>query len=125
MKLADYEIMNELRAILLKKDEIVELISDKISPIIIPEETDGDAVYYGSYGLESSATMHGIAEYKMHVCYSVVSANCDRMNKLAWLIVEELSGEYSNPYMRIDAADKDEDSTDGKFIKTIDFLVKW
>ncbi|MFV0587378.1 hypothetical protein [Bacteroides reticulotermitis] len=125
MKLADYKIRNEMRAILLKKDEIVALVSDKVSPVLIPEETQGDAVYYGGYGLESSATMHGIVEYKMHVCYSVVSANCDRMNELAWLIVEELSGEYSNPYMNISVADSDEDEKDGKFIKTIDFLVKW
>ena len=125
MRYSDYAIMNDMRATLLADGRIKELIGEKISPIIIPGETEGDAVYYSSYGLKSEDTKHGIYSYSMHVAYSVVSDDCDRMNEIAWLIVEALSGEFETPNIRVSVEDKDEMSQDGKFIKSIDFLVTW
>jgi len=88
MKLADYEVTNQLRRSLISDDRIRNLVSDKISPVIITENTDGDCVYYEKYGLSSLDNKMGVYEYSMNVAFGVVSDNSDTVNEIAWLIVE-------------------------------------
>lgn len=123
MKLADYEVTNQLRRSLISDDRIRNLVSDKISPVIITENTDGDCVYYEKYGLSSLDNKMGVYEYSMNVAFGVVSDNSDTVNVIAWLIVEILSGKWSN--MDISVSDSEEGIKDKKYIKVIEFLIKW
>jgi len=123
MKLADYEVTNQLRRSLISDDRIRNLVSDKISPVIITENTDGDCVYYEKYGLSSLDNKMGVYEYSMNVAFGVVSDNSDTVNEIAWLIVEILSGKWSN--MDISVSDSEEGIKDKKYIKVIEFLIKW
>ena len=123
MKLSDYEITNQLRGKLISDPRMQSLVSDRIFPVIITADTDGDCVYYEKYGLSSSDNKMGLHEYSMNVAYGVISDNFDTVNEVAWLIVEILSGKWSN--MSVSVSDTEEGIKDNKFLKVIEFLIKW
>lgn len=124
MKISDAQVLYGLRDFLLQDERLAELVGEKISPVIIPGETKGDSVFYGSYNLKSDSTKHGLYSYSMRVAYGVVSSDFDRMNEIAWRIVERLTSRM--PFnLQISLEDKEEAWEDGKYKKVIEFSVSW
>lgn len=123
MKLTDYQITNILRSKLLDNNELVSLVGDNISPVIVSEDVTGDVIYYTKYGLNSVSTKFGIHSFSLNVAFGIVSDDADKMNQIAWLIVSTLV--ISTNDISISVVDSDEESKDGKFIKTIVLQINW
>ncbi|MBD9112218.1 MULTISPECIES: hypothetical protein [Bacteroides] len=124
-KLPDYEIKNTMRDLLINNERIASCVNGNILPVVLNEETKGDAIFYKSYGLKSESNNMGITLFSMKVCYTVVSSTCGRTDELAWLIVDTLIGTYENPYMKIKVSDSDEDGESPNYMKPVEFLVEW
>lgn len=124
MKIDMFKITTELRAILLDNEEIINLIDDKIYPIIAPEDTDGSFIVYQRDGYKQVYSKLGVAEQIPIVNIAAVSDNYDCSQVLASLIYNSLSGKFRDPDIHIQLEDSTEDFIDSKFIQVLQFSIK-
>ena len=64
-KLPDYEIKNTMRDLLINNERIASCVNGNILPVVLNEETKGDAIFYKSYGLKSESNNMGITLFSM------------------------------------------------------------
>lgn len=119
-----FKITTELRAILLENEEIIDLIDDKIYPIIAPEDTDGSFIVYQRDGYKQAYSKLGVAEQIPIVNIAAISDNYDCSQVLASLIYNSLSGKFRDPDIHIQLEDSTEDFIDSKFIQVLQFSIK-
>lgn len=124
MKIDMFKITTELRAILLENEEIIDLIDDKIYPIIAPEDTDGSFIVYQRDGYKQVYSKLGVAEQIPIVNIAAISDNYDCSQVLASLIYNSLSGKFRDPDIHIQLEDSTEDFIDSKFIQVLQFSIK-
>ena len=124
MKIDMFKITTELRAILLENEEIIDLIDDKIYPIIAPEDTDGSFIVYQRDGYKQVYSKLGVAEQIPIVNIAAISDNYDCSQVLASLIYNSLSGKFMDPDIHIQLEDSTEDFIDSKFIQVLQFSIK-
>ena len=124
MKIDMFKITTELRAILLENEEIIDLIDDKIYPIIAPEDTDGSFIVYQRDGYKQAYSKLGVAEQIPIVNIAAISDNYDCSQVLASLIYNSLSGKFRDPDIHIQLEDSTEDFIDSKFIQVLQFSIK-
>ena len=124
MKIDMFKITTELRAILLDNEEIIDLIDDKIYPIIAPEDTDGSFIVYQRDGYKQAYSKIGVAEQIPIVNIAAISDNYDCSQVLASLIYNSLSGKFRDPDIHIQLEDSTEDFIDSKFIQVLQFSIK-
>lgn len=124
MKIDMFKITTELRAILLDNEEIIDLIDDKIYPIIAPEDTDGSFIVYQRDGYKQAYSKLGVAEQIPIVNIAAISDNYDCSQVLASLIYNSLSGKFRDPDIHIQLEDSTEDFIDSKFIQVLQFSIK-
>lgn len=124
MKIDMFKITTELRAILLEDEEIIDLIDDKIYPIIAPEDTDGSFIVYQRDGYKQVYSKYGVAEQIPIVNIAAISDNYDCSQVLASLIYNSLSGKFRDPDIHIQLEDSTEDFIDSKFIQVLQFSIK-
>ena len=123
MKISHYEASTAIREILLADPSIVEVLGDKIFPLIADEGTDGDYVTLQRDGFMQGVTKMGIARRDPYVYVSVVSADSQRSQDIAKLISEAVEGEFADPDMEIRLEDDTEEYEAGKYIQVMKFLV--
>ena len=111
MKISHYEASTAIREILLADPSIVEVLGDKIFPLIADEGTDGDYVT-----LQRDGFVQGVTKM-------VVSADSQRSQDIAKLISEAVEGEFADPDMEIRLEDDTEEYEAGKYIQVMKFLV--
>ena len=124
MKIDMFKITTELRAILLDNEEIIDLIDDKIYPIIAPEDTDGSFIVYQRDGYKQAYSKLGVAEQIPIVNIAAISDNYDCSQVLASLLYNSLSGKFRDPDIHIQLEDSTEDFIDSKFIQVLQFSIK-
>ena len=83
MKISHYEASTAIREILLADPSIVEVLGDKIFPLIADEGTDGDYVTLQRDGFVQGVTKMGIARRDPYVYVCVVSADSQRSQDIA------------------------------------------
>lgn len=116
-----FTITNDVREILLRSEELKEMVGDKIFPIIAPENTEGDFICYQRDGFKQTRTKMGNATNNPIVFVNVVSDDYDRSQKIASLVRDVLEGSYED--MTIEMEDSSEDYDGSKFIQVLLFSI--
>lgn len=119
-----FDITKEIRAILLDSEIISFLIGDRVFPLIAPENTPGDYIVYQRDGYKQEYTKMGVSSHLPVVFVTAVSEDYDRSNRLASAIYDTLSGDFSDPDIRIELEDSTEDFIDKKYIQVLEFTIK-
>lgn len=117
-------ITTEVRGILLETEEITSLIGQKVFPVVVPMNTEGDFIIYQRDGYKQEYTKMGVARQIPTVFVNAVSDDYERSLQLASLIYEALEGSFSNPDMTIHLEDSTEDYSDGKYFQVLQFSVE-
>lgn len=123
MKISHYEASTAIREILLADPSVVEVLGDKIFPLIADEGTGGDYVTLQRDGFVQGVTKMGIARRDPYVYVCVVSTDSQRSQDIAKLISEVVEGEFADPNMEIRLEDDTEEYEAGKYIQVMKFLV--
>lgn len=118
-----FTVTNDVREILMRSEEIQQLIGTKIFPVIAPENTDGDFICYQRDGYKSVLSKFGVAVREPLVFVNVVSEDYDRSQQIASAVCDALEGIYKDPYMRITLEDSSEDYEDDKYIQIMLFSI--
>lgn len=119
------KIAQVIRNILLENNDVVNLIDDKIVPVIASEDTEGDFVTYKrfSYSQEFQTKM-GLTSEKCQILIEAISEDYDRALEIGYVISNYLVRDWRDPDMRISIEDSDEDYKDKKFYQIFLFNVE-
>lgn len=124
MKISHYEASKEIRGVLLDDASIVEAVGDNVSPLVADEGTEGDYITLQRDGFIQDTTKMGVARRDPYVYVCVVSADSQRSQDIAGLVVKALEGRYTDPEMEIRLEDDTEEYEAGKYIQVMKFLVR-
>lgn len=120
-------IGNDIRAILLKDDEVVNQVGTNIFPLIAPESTEGDFIIYMRNKYNKSAVKMGVYQDECEVAVVGISDNYDSAIALASKIDNALSGQHTlenGVRLQITLSDSTEVFEDDKYIETLVFTIK-
>lgn len=120
-------IGNDIRAILLNDEEIVEQVGSNIFPLIAPETTEGDFIIYIRNKYNKSAVKMGVYQDECEVAVVGISDNYDSAIALASKIDNALSGQHTlegGVRLQITLSDSTETFEDDKYIETLVFTIK-
>ncbi len=120
-------IGNDIRAILLKDEDIVSQVGTNVFPIIAPEKTQGDFILYVRNKYNKSVVKMGVYEDECEVAVVGISENYDSAIALASKIDNALSGRHTlenGVKIQITLADSTETFDDDKYIETLVFNIK-
>ena len=123
MKISHYEASKEIRGVLLDDASIVEAVGDNVFPLVADEGTEGDYITLQRDGFIQDTTKMGVARRDPYVYVCVVSADSQRSQDIAGLVVKALEGRYTEPEMEIRLEDDTEEYEAGKYIQVMKFLV--
>lgn len=119
------KIAQVIRGLLLADSDIVEMVEDKIVPIVASEETEGDFITYKRFAYSQEfQTKMGLSSETCSIMIECISTDYDRALDIGYAVSNYLVGDYSNPTMRISIEDSDEDFKDGKFYQIFLFKVE-
>ena len=124
MKISHYEASKEIRGVLLDDASIVEAVGDNVFPLVADEGTEGDYITLQRDGFIQDTTKMGVARRDPYVYVCVVSADSQRSQDIAGLVVKALEGRYTDPEMEIRLEDDTEEYEAGKYIQDMKFLVR-
>lgn len=120
-------IGNDIRAILLKNEDIIEQVKTNIYPLIAPESTNGDFIIYMRNKYNKSIVKMGVYQDECEVAVVGISDNYDSAIALASKIDNALSGYHileNGVKLQITLADSTETFDDDKYIETLVFTIK-
>lgn len=120
-------IGNDIRAILLKDEDIVSQVKTNIFPLIAPETTSGDFIIYMRNKYSKSAAKMGVYQDECEVAVVGISDNYDSAIGLASKIDNALSGHHTldnGVRIQITLVDSTETFDDDKYIETLVFNIK-
>ena len=124
MKISHYEASKEIRGVLLDDASFVEAVGDNVFPLVADEGTEGDYITLQRDGFIQDTTKMGVARRDPYVYVCVVSADSQRSQDIAGLVVKALEGRYTDPEMEIRLEDDTEEYEAGKYIQVMKFLVR-
>ena len=124
MKISHYEASKEIRGVLLDDASIMEAVGDNVFPLVADEGTEGDYITLQRDGFIQDTTKMGVARRDPYVYVCVVSADSQRSQDIAGLVVKALEGRYTDPEMEIRLEDDTEEYETGKYIQVMKFLVR-
>lgn len=124
MKISHYEASKEIRGALLDDASIMEAVGDNVFPLVADEGTEGDYITLQRDGFIQDTTKMGVARRDPYVYVCVVSADSQRSQDIAGLVVKALEGRYTDPEMEIRLEDDTEEYEAGKYIQVMKFLVR-
>ena len=124
MKISHYEASKEIRGVLLDDASIVEAVGDNVFPLVADKGTEGDYITLQRDGFIQDTTKMGVARRDPYVYVCVVSADSQRSQDIAGLVVKALEGRYTDPEMEIRLEDDTEEYEAGKYIQVMKFLVR-
>lgn len=119
-------IGNDIRAILLDNEDIINQVDTNIFPIIAPENTTGDFIVYSRTKYSKNAVKMGVYQDECEVAVVGISDNYDDAISLASKIDNALSGMHNlnGVKLQITLADSTETFEDDKYIETLVFTIK-
>lgn len=120
-------IGNDIRALLLKNEEIVNQVGSNVFPLIAPENTIGDFIVYMRNKYNKTAVKQGIYQDECEVAVVGISDNYDDALALASKIDNALTGQHTldnGVRLMITLADSTETFDDDKYIETLIFTIK-
>ena len=119
-------IGNDIRAILLDNEDIINQVDTNIFPIIAPENTTGDFIAYSRTKYSKNAVKMGVYQDECEVAVVGISDNYDDAISLASKIDNALSGMHNlnGVKLQITLADSTETFEDDKYIETLVFTIK-
>lgn len=120
-------IGNDIRAILLKDEGVVNQVGTKIFPLIAPENTIGDFIIYVRNKYNKYTVKAGVYQDECEVAVVGISDNYDDAIALASKIDNALSGLHTldnGVRIQITLADSTETFDDDKYIETLVFTIK-
>ena len=124
MKISHYEASKEIRGVLLDDASIMEAVGDNVFPLVADEGPEGDYITLQRDGFIQDTTKMGVARRDPYVYVCVVSADSQRSQDIAGLVVKALEGRYTDPEMEIRLEDDTEEYEAGKYIQVMKFLVR-
>lgn len=124
MKISHYEASKEIRGVLLDDASIMEAVGDNVFPLVADEGTEGDYITLQRDGFIQDTTKMGVARRDPYVYVCVVSADSQRSQDIAGLVVKALEGRYTDPEMEIRLEDDTKEYEAGKYIQVMKFLVR-
>ena len=124
MKISHYEASKEIRGVFLDDASIMEAVGDNVFPLVADEGTEGDYITLQRDGFIQDTTKMGVARRDPYVYVCVVSADSQRSQDIAGLVVKALEGRYTDPEMEIRLEDDTEEYEAGKYIQVMKFLVR-
>lgn len=120
-------IGNDIRALLLKNEEVINQVGTNIFPLIAPENTSGDFIVYMRNKYNKTAVKQGIYQDECEVAVVGISDNYDDALALASKIDNALTGQHTldnGVRLMITLADSTETFDDDKYIETLIFTIK-
>lgn len=118
-----FTVTNDVREILMRSEEIQQLIGTKIFPVIAPENTVGDFICYQRDGYKGVQSKFGLAMQEPLVFVNVVSEDYDRSQQIASAVCDVLEGSHREMRIRITLEDSSEDYEDDKYIQIMLFSI--
>ena len=119
-----FKITTKVRAALLDKAEIADMIGNQVFPVVAPKDTNGDFIVYQRDEYSKEYTKMGISEQQCRVYVNAISEDYDRSQELAYQINEGLEGFHPDLKMDVRLIDSTEDFEDGKYIQVLLFDIK-
>lgn len=120
-------IGNDIRALLLKNEDVINQVGTNIFPLIAPENTIGDFIVYMRNKYNKTAVKQGIYQDECEVAVVGISDNYDDALSLASKIDNALTGQHTldnGVRLMITLADSTETFDDDKYIETLIFTIK-
>lgn len=120
-------IGNDIRALLLKDEEIVKQVGNNVYPLVAPETTFGDFIVYMRNKYAKSAVKMGVYSDECEVAVVGISDNYDSAIALASKIDNSLSGLHTlenGVKIQMTLVDSTETFEDDKYIETLIFNIK-
>lgn len=119
-----FKITTKVRAALLAKSEITDIVGKQIFPVVAPKNTKGDFIIYQRDEYSKDYTKMGICEQSCRVYVNAISEDYDRSQELAYQINEALEGKHIDLGMDVYLVDSTEDFEDNKYIQVLLFDIK-
>lgn len=122
-----WRVGNDIRALLLKDEDIVNQVQTNIYPLIAPESTMGDFIIYVRNKYNKSAVKQGIYMDECEVAVVGISDNYDSAIALAAKIDNALTGGHTlenGVKIQMSLVDSTETFEDDKYIETLIFSIK-
>ena len=119
-----FKITTKIRAALLERQEIKDLVGEKIFPVMAPKDTPGDFIIYQRDEYSKEYNKMGIYSQSCKVYVNAISEDYDRSQELAYQINECLEGKHAEFNMDVYLIDSTEDYEDGKYIQVLLFDIK-
>lgn len=122
-----WAIGNDIRALLLKNEDIISQVGTNIFPLIAPESTDGDFILYMRNKYAKSMVKMGVYSDECEVAVVGISDSYDDAVALAAKIDLALTGNHTldnGVRLQITLADSTETFDDDKYIQTLVFNIK-
>ena len=114
-----FSATTEIRNLLIADDTLKSLVGGKIYPIVAPEQTEGDFIFYQRDGIKESETKQGTSDMTAIVDIGVISESYERSQQISMAIYECLEGNYSGDIREIRLKDSTEDLVDKKYIQIL------
>lgn len=121
--LDQFNVTNEIVAILDADEQLAELTGNRFFPIDAPKDTAGNFIVYQRDGYKHQDTKTGIARRQPQVWVHCVSDKYKDSQRMASIVFEALSGRFVDPEMIIELEDSTEDWTGQKYIQSLLFTV--
>lgn len=118
-----FTITTEIRHLLLEDTELREAIGEKIFPVIAPQDTEGDFIFYYRDEYSIDRTKMGIAEQRCTIIIAIVSESYDRSQQLALRVFEVLDGSEIAPNTTVQMIDSTEEFADKKYLQVLKFKI--
>lgn len=119
-----FKITTKVRAALLGRTEITDMIDNRIFPVVAHKDTKGDFIVYQRDEYSKEYSKMGIVSQKCRVYVNAVSEEYNRSQELAYLINECLEGFHTDLAIKVKLVDSTEDFEDGKFIQVLLFEIE-
>lgn len=119
-----FSATTEIRSLLIADDTLKSLVGGKIYPIVAPEQTEGDFIFYQRDGIKESETKLGTSDMTAIVNIGVISESYERSQQISMAIYKCLEGNYSGDIREIRLQDSTEDLVDKKYIQILQFTIK-
>ena len=114
-----FSATTEIRNLLIADDTLKSLVGGKIYPIVAPEQTEGDFIFYQRDGIKESETKQGTSDMTAIVDIGVISESYERSQQISMAIYKCLEGNYSGDIREIRLKDSTEDLVDKKYIQIL------
>lgn len=119
-----FTVGTTLRKILLSDTELQNHISNKIYPLIAPENTSGDFIVYKRNNYKKDYTKEYLVVESCTIAFIIVADNYDKSQQIALLVNDILENTVLEDNTNIRLIESNEDYIDEKYIQELIFNIE-